>query len=69
MYWLAPAREAVAQPKHVRHLDRFNRVGLFHETERYRPKPTETGPKNANNGPNNYIYYCVSNHSPRVALY
>ena len=31
--------------------------------------PAETGPKNANNSPNNYIYYCVSNHSPRVTLY
>ena len=34
-------------------------VGLFHETERYRPKPTETGPKNANRGPINYIYTIV----------
>ena len=28
--------------------------GSFHETEQYRPKPTETAPKNANNVPNNY---------------
>ena len=34
-------------------------VGLFHETERYRPKPTETGSKNANRGSINYIYTIV----------
>ena len=35
------------------------KVGLFHKTERYRPKPVETGPKNTNRGPINYIYTIV----------